>query len=268
MTYENLIFDREPGSHVATITLNRPERLNAISRPTMAEILAVCRQVQDDDDTWVAIWTGAGRGFCSGADVTGNRPAEEEREIPLNETLDEDSWISRQGKALYAIDKPMIAAVNGVAAGAGFSLALCCDIRVGTPNSRFVTVYQERSLPPEGGMSFLLSRVVGLGRAMDLALTSRRVDADEAYRIGLLDRLVPEDELLPTARALAERICELPPAAVRVSKRAIRRGLEATFEEATRNETSYGGIARRAKVDAAESITAFREKRAPVYRGR
>ncbi|MEX2080505.1 MAG: enoyl-CoA hydratase/isomerase family protein [Dehalococcoidia bacterium] len=268
MSYEHLLVEREPGSHITTITLNRPERLNAINRPTMAEILAVCREIQDDDDTWVAIWTGAGRGFCSGADVGGGPPPETGSDTPLNELLDEESWISRQGKALYAVDKPMIGAVNGVAAGAGFSLALCCDMRVGTPNSRFVTVYQERSLPPEGGMSFLLSRIVGLSRAMDLALTSRRVDAEEAYRIGLLDRLVPEEELLPASRAIAERICELPPAAIRVSKRAIRRGLEASFEEAARNETSYGGIARRAREDAAESRTAFLEKRKPTYRGR
>ena len=267
MTFENLLFDHEPGSHVATITLNRPERLNAISRPTMAEILEACRRIQDDDDIWVAVWTGAGRGFCSGADVGGGVPAEPE-DTPLNEILDEDSWVSRQGAALYSIDKPMIAAVNGVAAGAGFSLALCCDVRVGCANSRFVTVYQQRSLPPEGGMSFLLSRVVGLGRAMDLSLTSRAVDADEAYRIGLLDRLVEPDALLSAARELAEQMCSLPPAAVRVSKRAIRRGLEATFGEALRNETAYGGIARRARVDAAESMASFREKRRPVYRGR
>ena len=267
MNYENLLYDIDRDAHIATITLNRPERLNAISRPTMAEILDVCDAIQSDDDVWVAIWTGAGRGFCSGADVSGS-PAAEAEEQPLNRILDEESWISRQGKALYAIDKPMIAAVNGVAAGAGFSLALCCDVRVGTPASRFLTVYQQRSLPPEGGMSFLLSRIVGLGRAMDLSLTSRAVDADEAYRIGLLDRLVQSDELLPAARELAAQMCALPPAAVRVSKRAIRRGLEASFEEATRNETSYGGIARRAREDAAESVAAFREKRKPVYRGR
>ncbi len=269
MTYENLLFELPSGSHVATITLNRPERLNAINRATMGEVLAACEEIQSRDDIWVAIWTGAGRGFCSGADVSGPPPAgESESESELNTLLDEESWVSRQGKALYAIDKPMIAAVNGVAAGAGFSLALVCDVRVGTPNTRFVTVFQERSLPPEGGMSFLLSRIVGLGRAMDLSLTSRRVDADEAYRIGLLDRLVPEEELLPAANALAERMCELPPAAVRVTKRALRAGLEASFAEATGNETKYGGLARRAAQDAAESMASFREKRKPVYRGR
>lgn len=258
--------DRE--AHIATITLNKPERLNAIDQLMHRDIVALCREIQDDDDVWVAIWTGAGRGFCSGADVGGPRPAEPGDAPPLNEILDEETWVSRQGKALYAVDKPMIAAVNGVAAGAGFSLALCCDLRVGTPQSRFVTVFQERSLPPESGMSFLLSRIVGLGRAMDLSLTSRRVDADEAYHIGLLDRLVPEQELIGEARAIAARMCDLPPAAVRVTKRAIRAGLEASFAEATANETRYGGLARRATHDAQESMAAFREKRKPKYVGR
>jgi 2-(1,2-epoxy-1,2-dihydrophenyl)acetyl-CoA isomerase len=129
-------------------------------------------------------------------------------------------------------------------------------------------VFQERSLPPEAGMSFLLSRIVGLGRALDLSLTSRRVDAEEAFRIGLLDRLVPEERLLVEAREIAARICSLPPAAVRVTKRAILAGLEATFAEATANETRYGGLARRAAQDAAESMAAFREKRPPRYKGR
>jgi 2-(1,2-epoxy-1,2-dihydrophenyl)acetyl-CoA isomerase len=266
MAYQHLIADFDRARHIATITLNKPERLNAIDQQDKSDILDVVAHIKADDDIWVVIWTGAGRGFCSGADLAGPRPDESDQ--PLNELLDEDSWIAKQGKALYGVDKPMIAAVNGVAAGAGFSLALACDIRVGCEHSRFVTVFQERSLPPEGGMSFLLSRIVGLSRAMDLALTSRRVEADEAFRIGLLDRLVAMDELLPTANAIAERICQLPPAAVRVTKRAIQLGAEAGFVDATANETRYGGIARRAKADAEESMRAFAERRKPVYRGR
>ncbi|HTO57842.1 MAG TPA: enoyl-CoA hydratase-related protein [Pseudomonadales bacterium] len=266
MSYRHLLLDLDRTRHVATLTLNKPERLNAIDQTDKVDLLDAIAKIQADDDIWVAIWTGAGRGFCSGADLQG--PPPDDGDKPLNELLDEDSWISRQGKALYAVDKPMIAAVNGVAAGAGFSLALACDIRVGCPDTRFVTVFQERSLPPEGGMSFLLSRVVGFSRAMDLALTSRRVEADEAYRIGLIDRLVPNDQLLATANALADRICQLPPAAVRVSKRAIQLGAESSFAEASANETRYGGLARRARKDAEESARAFAERRKPTYTGR
>ena len=266
MPYPHLLFEVDRGRHVATVTLNNPEKLNALDHQDQADILDVINRIQTDDDIWVAIWTGAGRGFCSGADVSAGPAAPPSGD--LNSLLTEDSWISRQGKALYAVDKPMIAAVNGVAAGAGFSLALCCDIRLGTPHSRFVTVFQERSLPPEGGMSFLLSRIVGLGRAMDLALTSRRVQADEAYRMGLLDRLVADDALVDAANEIADRMCHLPPAAVRVTKRAIRAGLEASFAAACDNETKYGGYARRATHDAQEAIDAFVERRAPRYTGR
>lgn len=267
MSYKHLVYAPDRAAHVATITLNKPEKLNAIDLDTSHDILTLLDEVARDGDIWVVIWTGAGRGFCSGADVS-QAPRVPAEDRPLGEILEEESWISQQGKALYAIDKPMIAAVNGVAAGAGFSLALCCDLRVGSPLSRFVTVFQERSLPPEGGMSFLLSRIVGLGRAMDLSLTSRRIDAEEAYRIGLLDRLVEPEQLLTTAQEIASRMCELPPAAVRVTKRAIRAGLEASFAAATLNETRYGGLARGARRDAEESRQSFLEKRKPRYVGR
>jgi 2-(1,2-epoxy-1,2-dihydrophenyl)acetyl-CoA isomerase len=266
MSYKNIKFEVDRKTHIATVTLNKPKKLNALNQDDAKDLLDLCAKVQADDDIWVVVWTGAGRGFCSGAEVSG--PPQYPEPENLNEILDEESWISRQGKALYAIDKPMIAAINGVAAGAGMALALCCDLRVGWEKSRFVTVFQERSLPPEGGMSFLLSRIVGLSRAMDLNLLSRKVDGEEAYRMGLLDRLVEQEDVMPTAMALATRMCEIPPAAVRVSKRAIRAGLEASFAASSANETRYGGLARRAKEDAAESIASFTEKRAPVYKGR
>lgn len=267
MPYTHTLFDIDREAHIATITLNKPERMNAIDQRDAADTLDICKQIQDDDDIWIAIWTGAGKGFCSGADVTGGpRPTLEGAD--LNRLLDEGSWISRQGNALYGIDKPMIAAVNGVAAGAGFSLALACDVRIGSEAARFVTVFQERNLPPEGGMSWLLPRIVGMSRALDLSLTSRRVDADEALRIGLLDRIVPAERLLDEARAYAERICALPPSAVRVTKRAIRRAFETSFVEATRYESQLGSLTQRARADSKEARDSFLEKRTPRYTGR
>lgn len=268
MQYEHLIYEVDEGAHIATVTLNKPERLNAIDQQDHRDILELCERIQQEDAVWVVIWTGAGRGFCAGADVRQARPAGEEAPPPgLNQLLDEGSWVSRQGRALYGIDKPMIAAVNGVAAGAGFSLALCCDIRVGCENSRFVTVFQERNLPPEGGMSFLLPRIVGAGRALDLSLTSRRVEAEEAYRIGLLDRLVAADQVMATARSIAEQICRLPPSAVRMTKRAVLRALEGGFAEASHYEVQAGGLSRRASHDSEEAQRAFLEKRKPSFLG-
>lgn len=267
MPYAHTLFDFDRDAHVATVTLNKPERLNAIDQGDADDLLDICRRIQDDDDVWVAIWTGAGRGFCSGADV-GRGPVPDLSGAGLNQLMDETSWISRQGNALYDIDKPMIAAVNGIAAGAGFALALCCDVRIGSDQARFTTVFQERNLPPEGGMSWLLPRIVGASRALDLSLTSRRVDAEEAYRIGLLDAIVPAEKLMDEARAYAARICALPPSAARASKRAIRRAMETSFVEATRYESRLGALTRRARHDSEESTRAFVEKRAPKYTGR
>jgi 2-(1,2-epoxy-1,2-dihydrophenyl)acetyl-CoA isomerase len=268
MEFEHMMYEVDRDAHIATITLNNPDKLNAINRQMHFDILALCEEIQNDDDVWVIIWTGAGRGFCSGADVGGGPRQEIDDDTPLNDRLDEDTWVSRQGKALYAIDKPMIAAVNGVAAGAGFALSLVCDMRVGSENARFVTVFSERNLPPEGGMSFLLPRIIGSGRALDLLLTSRRVESDEAYRLGLLDRLVAPDELMTTARAIAERICELPPGAVRLSKRTVQKSLESGFESATGFETLSGRLTRQTPKDVEESQASFAEKRKPKYTGR
>jgi len=267
MPYARTLIDIDPAAHVATVTLNKPERLNAIGQDDAADILEICARIQADDDVWVAIWTGAGRAFCSGADVSGGpRPSLEGASV--NQLLDEGSWIARQAAALYAVDKPMVAAVNGVAAGAGFSLALTCDVRIGSDAARFVTVFQERNLPPEGGMSWLLPRVVGLSRALDLAMTSRRVDAEEALRIGLLDRVVAGDRLLDEARAYAAQICSIPPGAARASKRALRRGLESSFDDALRYESRLGSLTSRARADAKEALQSFVEKRKPRYTGR
>jgi len=267
MAYSHTLFEIDREAHIATITLNKPERMNAIDQGDAADILDICDRIQRDDDIWVAVWTGAGRGFCSGADVgAGPRPTLEGAD--LNRLLDEGSWISRQGNALYNIDKPVVAAVNGVAAGAGFSLALACDVRIGSYAARFVTVFQERNRPPEGGMSWRLPRVVGMSRALDLSLTSRRVDAAEALRIGLLDRVVPPDQLMTEARAYAEQVCALPPSAVRASKRAIRRAAETSFVEATRYESQMGTLTQRARADSKEARDSFLEKRKPRYTGR
>jgi 2-(1,2-epoxy-1,2-dihydrophenyl)acetyl-CoA isomerase len=265
MSYENLIYDKQ--DHVATVTLNRPERLNALSRPLQLEILEAAKEVRGDDDVWAVIVTGAGRGFCSGADISGPRPAGERATPPQNQLLDEFHWVGDQAMAIYNLDKPTIAAMNGVCAGAGMSLALSCDLRVGSENARFRSVFLERNLSPDSGMSWFLTRILGYSRAIDLILTSRDVAADEAYRMGLLDRLVPHDKLMDEAVALAHQITQWPPVAVRAAKRVTQQNLNKNLEDGLRNEAYHLEYGRKASNDAKEALTARMEKRKPVYTG-
>ncbi len=264
MPYENIILEIE--EQVAVVTLNRPDKLNAISPELHEEIMQACRQLGEDDGVRVVIWTGAGRGFCSGVDLTAARPQGEHQ--PRSERIDEYGWVGRQAIEIYRnLNKPTIAAVNGVAAGAGMSLALACDMRVGSASSRFKTVFIERSLSPDSGMSFFLPRIVGASRAFDLVYTSRFVDADEAYRIGLLDRLVPAESLLDEAKELAQQIAFWPPVAMQMSKRVMQRGMESDLEEQLRYETHGIVFGRRAPHDVEEAAASFREKRPPDFTG-
>src|SRR3954469_23735291 len=264
MSYANLELERR--DRVAVVTLNRPDKLNALDAILRDEILTVTRELDEDDDVWAIVITGAGRGFCSGVDLTGPRP--ESREQSQTERLDELGWVGRQALAVYGLDKPTIAAVNGVAAGAGMSLALACDIRVGTVESRFRTVFLERNLSPDSGMSWFLPRIVGYSRAADLLFTSRDVDGEEAYRIGLLDRLVaPPSSLVDEAVELATKIASLPPVAMRSAKRVLQHNLGVGLEDGLRYEMAGLSYARKARNDAAESMASFREKRPPNFTG-
>ena len=264
MTYTNLLLERR--DRVAVVTLNRPDKLNALDAVLRDEILAVARELDEDDGIWAVVFTGAGRGFCSGVDLTGARPGGD-REPSQNERLDELGWVGRQALALYGLGKPTIAAVNGVATGAGMSLALAFDLRVGNPTTRFRTVFVERNLSPDSGMSYFLPRIVGYSRAADLIMTSRDVNAEEAYRLGLLDRLVDEQQLVDAAVEVASLMASRPPLAVRSAKRVLQHNLEVGLEDALRYETAGLGYARRAPNDAREAMASFRERRAGKFTG-
>jgi 2-(1,2-epoxy-1,2-dihydrophenyl)acetyl-CoA isomerase len=271
VAYEALIYEKQ--EHVAVITLNRPERLNALNPVLQREVLEACAVAREDDDVRAVIFTGAGRGFCSGADIAGRSPGEflpgdpEAPTPPQNQRLDEFNWVGRQAITVYRLDKPTIAAMNGVCAGAGMSLALACDFRVGSENARFRTVFIERNISPDSGMSFFLPRILGYSRALDLILTSRDVGADEAYRLGLLDRLVPHENLLDDSIALANQITRWPPLAVRAAKRVTQQNMDKTLEDALRNEVVHIEFARRAPNDGREERQAREERRQPNFTG-
>ena len=256
----------EKTGHVALVTLNRPHKLNALDGELRDAMHDAIKSVQADDDVRAAVFTGAGRGFCSGADLTSGGRGELAPPTQ-NDQLDDLGWVGRQALAVYGLDKPVIAAVNGVAAGAGMSLALACDMRVGSENARFKTVFIERNLSPDSGMSFFLPRIVGYSRAADLIYTSRTVDAEEAHRIGLLDRFVDHDELLERAIEVASQMADWPPLALRVSKRVLQHNVECDLGTALRYELTSLSYGNRAVNDRRESLAAFREKRKPSYTG-
>ena len=275
MPYEAILY--ETRGPVAIITLNRPDRLNAIGAAVREEVHAAVQAAQEDDMVRAAIITGAGRGFCSGADLSGaaTRAAagggggDGGVPSPFAQTdrLDEMGWVGRWAKRFAHFDKPLIAAVNGVAAGAGMSMALACDMRIGSTNARFKTVFVERNLSPDSGMSYFLPRIVGYSRAADLVMTSRAVNADEAYRIGLLDRVVQPEHLIDEAVAIAEEMAQWPPLAIRMAKRVLQHNQDAELDDALRYESVALGFARKATNDTRESIASFAEKRKGVYTG-
>ena len=263
MPFEKLVLEKD--DQIAVVTLNRPEKLNAIDHDLHLEMMRACKELREDEDVRVVIWTGEGRGFCSGADLSGDRS---ERSQGRQERLDEYGWVGRQAMSVYrGLDKPSIAAVNGVAVGAGMSLALACDMRVGSENTRFKTVFIERSLSPDSGMSYFLPRIVGASRAFDLVFTSRMVEADEAYRLGLLDRLTTADRLLDEAKELARQIAFWPPVAMQMAKRVLQHSQDSSLEEQLKYETHGLGFGRRAPHDVEEATASFRERRPPKFTG-
>jgi 2-(1,2-epoxy-1,2-dihydrophenyl)acetyl-CoA isomerase len=260
-----LIIERH--EKVALLTLNRPDRLNALNPELREHLMQTCAELRNDDRVWAIVLTGAGRGFCSGVDLRGDQPDADG--VPSRqERLDVYGWVGRLATAIYrTLDKPIIAAVNGVAAGAGMSVALACDMRVGSDLTRFKTVFVERSLSPDTGMSFFLPRIVGYSRACDLIFTSRFVEAEEAYRIGLLDRLVPAARLVDEAIEVANQIATWPPMAMQAAKRVLQQSMESTLEEQLRNESHGLILARRAPHDVQESRDSFLQRRPPQFTG-
>ncbi|MBW1710168.1 MAG: enoyl-CoA hydratase/isomerase family protein [Deltaproteobacteria bacterium] len=264
MSYKDITFEQE--GYTAVVTLNRPQTFNALSAGLRSDLHAALKEVTENDDIRALVITGAGRGFCSGADLSGPRP-----EPPDNQNfkMDDLEWMGRLALVLYELEKPIIGAINGIAAGAGMSLALACDLRVGSEKSGFKTVFMERAISPDTGMTFFLPRIVGYSRAIDLIISCRRIDCHEAYRLGLLDRLVDHENLMEEALKLAGEIGFWPPLAVRSTKRVLKRNMEEpSLANALRNEVSGLYFARRAVKDQEESAKSWVEKRPPKFTGK
>ena len=260
----------ERRGHVAVLTLNNPDRLNALSAAMRDEVAGVLTATRADDEVRALVLTGAGRGFCAGADLAAGAAVMAEGGLvraTQNDKLDEMGWVGRWATMWAAFDKPVIGAINGVAAGAGLSTALACDVRIGSEHARFKSVFIERSLSPDSGLSFFLPRVVGYAAAADMIFTSRAVGAEEALRLGLLNRLAPAAELVEAAVAYADEMTQWPPLALRMSKRVLQHNLDCGLDESLRFETLGLDFVGRARNDAKESRAAFVEKRKGVYTG-
>jgi 2-(1,2-epoxy-1,2-dihydrophenyl)acetyl-CoA isomerase len=264
MSYKCLLYEVKDG--VAKLTLNRPERLNALGDTLRDDLQDAITGASDDPEVRVMIVTGAGKGFCSGGDV---KAMSERKESGSGRPLMEKVAPGRDLTvlALRNSPKPVIAAVNGAAAGAGFNLALCCDIRLASTAAKFSQAFVKRGLHPDWGGTYFLPRVVGTAKACELIFTGAIIDAEEALKLGIVSAVHTPEELMPAALGLARKIAEGPPIAIRLAKRGIYHNLECDLRQALEYETFAQNICFETE-DATEGIRAFVEKRAPSFRGR
>jgi 2-(1,2-epoxy-1,2-dihydrophenyl)acetyl-CoA isomerase len=252
---------REQAGGVLTITLNRPDALNAFTVEMKEALLAALKDAARDRATRVVLLTGAGRAFSAGQDL-------KERQAPGVADLGTELR-TRYNPIILAmrrLEKPIVGAINGVAAGAGISIALACDVVIAAQSARFIEAFGKVGLVPDTGSSWFLPRLVGYARAAEMMLTADPVDATTAERIGLINRAVPDDQLMAEATAIATRLAAGAPLAMGLAKRALNRALESTLEEALEYEAQLQSVAGRS-ADHREGVAAFVEKRKPDFRG-
>ncbi|HYG60790.1 MAG TPA: enoyl-CoA hydratase-related protein [Symbiobacteriaceae bacterium] len=256
MSYEALLYEVATG--VGRITLNRPDKLNSFNDALHKEFLDVLKKAERDDAVRCVVITGAGRGFCAGQDLQalGTRPVADIVREYYN------TWITK----IRTMEKPVLAAVNGVAAGAGCSLALACDLVIMSEKASFVQAFVKVGLVPDSGASYFLPRLLGYHKAMELALFGDKVAAEDALRLGLCNRVVAEAEFAHTVGEWAGRLAR-GPRSMGWIKRQFTRGLEQGLAEVLELE-AYDQAAAAATADAREAIAAFLEKREPNFTGR
>jgi enoyl-CoA hydratase/carnithine racemase len=251
--------DYRKEDRIAFITINRPRALNSVDVETWQALNKAMVDFRDDPEVWVGIITGAGdRAFCAGADVRDTLPYMKER----------SHWLWPAAPK-YGLDlwKPLIAAINGLALGGGLEIALACDIRIASENARLGTPEVTLGLIPGWGATQRLPRVIPWAKAAELLLTGKPIDAQEAYRIGLVNKIVPRDELISTAKEYANAICQAGPLGVRAAKQAMLRGYSLPLEDGLRLEGSFFDYLLTTE-DYKEGASAFIEKRKPDFKGK
>ena len=260
MSFTTLLYDVHDG--IARVTINRPDKLNALNATVIAELADAVGHIESDDAVRGVILTGAGtKAFVAGADIG---------ELTAQGSMDGKARALAGQRAMRRLErcgKPVVAAVNGFALGGGCELAMACHLRVASETARFGQPEVKLGLGPGYGGTVRLPRLVGKGRALELLLTGAMIDAQEAWRIGLVNRVVPAERLLAEAEALARTILEQAPLAVRLVLEAVEAGLDLTVDEALLLEANHFGLLS-ATADMREGTAAFLEKRKPRFEGR
>ncbi|MFN8545244.1 MAG: enoyl-CoA hydratase-related protein [Candidatus Binatia bacterium] len=264
----SLVRVEAPRPHVRVLTLNNPKRLNAMSFALVEALYAALAQVAADNDAWVAVLTGTGRGFCSGLDLEDNAPPPGSEGMGLPRlAMRAMTFMAGVVPAMRGIPQPIIAAVNGPAYGGGMCLTLGADVRIAADSAVFSAAAITNGLTgSELGATYLLPRAVGTSNAAEILLTGRKVGAEEALRIGLVSRVVPDGEVLDSALQMADQMCELSPFGIQMTKAVLWSNLEASSLTAALDLENRNQLLAGYTGNLDEAKTAFREKRKPVYR--
>lgn len=258
MTYETLLYDA--AGRIGTITLNRPDAMNAATDEMYRELQDLLRRIAADPNISCVILTGAGRAFCAGADLKARR----DDLTPLDRRA-RHRWILKSFlEPLYSLEKPVIAAVNGAAVGAGFNIALACDFIIASDRASFIQAFARVGLVPDLGGLYLLGRVVGVAKAKELCFTGRKVLAEEAKALGIVNHVVPHDQLMDEAQATAASIVASSPTAAAMTKTLLNRAGDLTLDQMLDYE-SYATTVAFLTPEYEEGVQAFREKRAPDF---
>jgi enoyl-CoA hydratase/carnithine racemase len=266
MEFREIIYSKE--NRVATITLNRPAKLNAYSEVMVHEIISALGDARDDDEVRAVIVTGAGRGFCSGGDISRDfQYPSRYRDHRMEAMLEMRENMHQLVTLLRRFDKPTIAAINGPAVAGGLTLALCCDFRIAAESAKLGDTSLKFALIPDEGGAYLFPKYMGLENALRMSLFSEVYDARKAKELGLVTEVVADDELIPTARRWAERLAEGPPIAIRIAKRMMYKQQTMDLENAL-EDAALGVMVTNYCEDVREGNSAFHEKRKPNFKGR